>query len=160
MQYKNLFSFNMKWNFKTISLFIFLLLLPNFLGMLNLSTGIGFKIHFFQYAIFLAAILYGPYGGLLSGLVGSTYSAVIMHNPYLAIGNAIFGFFTGLFIRYGFKIIIAVLLAYAIQLPWLIITDYYFVHLPVTLIIPLVIALLISNTIWAIAAYYTAKLLK
>ncbi|MBD3164263.1 hypothetical protein GF323_03620 [Candidatus Woesearchaeota archaeon] len=160
MDYKNIFSFDIKWSSKTVSLFIFLLILPNFLGMINLSTKTGFKIHFFQYAVFLAAIIYGPKGGLLSGFVGSTYSAFIMHNPYIAVGNAILGFFTGLFIRYGSKTILAVLLAYIIQLPWLILTDYFLVHLPMSFIMPLIMALFFSNIVWAIAAHYTAKLVK
>lgn len=160
MQYKNLFSFNIEWTYKTISLFIFLIAVPNLLGMVNLPTQWGFNIHFFQAAIFLAALIYGPSGGLLSGLAGSMYSAFIMHNPYIAVGNAILGFFVGLFARYGLNAIIAVLTAYLIQLPWLILTDYYLVGLPMSFIVPLIIALLISNTVWAIAASYSYKHIK
>lgn len=157
MENKNIFSFNVKWNYKTISLFAFLLLLPNLLGMINLSTALGFKIHFFQLAIFIAALIYGPGGGLLSGFVGSFYSAMIMGNPYIIGGNMILGFFVGLFTRYKLHTIIAVLLAYIVQLPWLIITDYYFAHLPVTFIKPLIVALLISNSVWALVAHYSIK---
>ena len=160
MQYENIFSFNVKWNYRTVSLFLFLLLLPNFLGLINLPTVFGFKIHFFQLIVFLAALIYGPSGGLLSGITGSFYSALIMHNTYIIGCNAILGFFAGLFIRYGFKTVIAVWLAFLIQLPWLIITDYYLVHLSIVFIKALVIALAISNTIWAIAAHYAAKPIK
>jgi uncharacterized membrane protein len=160
MEYKNALSFDIKWDYRAISLFIFLLALPNLLGMINLSTPWGFKIHFFQAAVFIAALIYGPFGGMLSGFVGSFYSALIMHNPYIAVGNAILGFFVGLFARHGFNTVIAVLLAYIIQLPWLVATDYYLVHLPLPFIRALVIALAVSNTLWAAVAHYSAKPIK
>lgn len=156
----NILSFNIKWSYKTISLFFILLILPNFLGMINLATPWGFKIHFFQLAIFIAALIYGPKGGALAGLVGSTYSALIMNNPYIMIGNVILGFFAGLFNKFEWNIIIVVLLAYGIQLPWLIISDYYLMHLPPTFINGLIISLAVSNIIWAIVASYTIKPIK
>ena len=157
---KNIFSFNIKWDYKHVSLFIFLLILPNLLSMINIGTIYGFKLHFFQVAIFLAAILYGPKGGLISGFIGSFYSSIIMNNPYLIIGNMILGFFTGLFIRYKMHTILAVILAFIIQLPWLIITDYYLVSLSAAFIIPLIVALAISNVIWATAAHFSTKILR
>jgi len=160
MEYSEKFSFNVEWNYKTMALFLFLMILPNLLGLINLSTVWGFKIHFFQIAVFIAALIYGPKGGLLSGLVGSLYPAFIMSNPYIVIGNAILGFFVGLFVRYNLNTIIAVMLAYCIQLPWLIITDYYLVNLPISLILRLILALAISNLVWAIVANYTVKPIK
>jgi uncharacterized membrane protein len=157
MEYKNIFPFDVEWNYKTIALFLFLLGLPNLLGMINIGTPFGFKIHFFQAAIFVAALIYGPTGGMASGLVGSAYSAVMMNNPYIIVGNMILGFFVGLFAKYGIKTVFAVWLAFLIQLPWLVLTDYYLVHLPMTFIISLIIALAVSNTIWAIVAHYAAK---
>ena len=157
MQYKNLFSFNMKWNYKTVSAFIFLIFLPNLLGMINLSTPWGFKLHFFQLAIFIAALIYGPKGGLLSGLIGSIFSAWTMHNPYIIVGNVILGFFVGFFVRLGWHTLLAVLTAYLIQLPWLIITDYYLVSLPFVFIMNLIIALAISNLVWGLLAHYAVK---
>lgn len=140
---------NTKWNYKTISLLLVLIILPNLLGMINISTLYGFKIHLFQAAIFLAAVIYGPIAGLTSGLVGSFYSAMIMHNPYLMIGNAILGFFVGLFAK-KVNIVWAVILAYLIQLPWLIFTDLYLVHMPAMAINKLIQALALSNIFWAI----------
>ncbi len=160
MRYSNKLSFGVNWNYRSVSLFIFLLILPNLLGMINLSTPFGFKIHFFQLAVFIAALVYGPKGGLLSGLVGSMYSAVIMGNPYIIVGNAILGFFVGLLVRYDFSTLVAVLIAYTIQLPWLLLTDYYLVHLPVKFLVGLVIALTISNIIWAGVAHYVVKPIK
>ncbi len=160
MEHKNIFSFNVKWDYKTISLFLLLILLPNLLGLINISTPLGFKIHFFQLGIFIAAFVYGPFGGVLSGFIGSFYSAMIMNNPYIAVGNAILGFFAGLFFRYDIKTVYAVLIAYLIQLPWLIITDYYFAGLSVNFIGSLVVALLISNVVWAIFAHHISKFVR
>lgn len=158
MQYRNIFD--VEWNHKSLGLFIFLIALPNLLGMVNLSTPLGFKVHFFQLGIFLAAIIYGPWGGMLSGLFGSVYSALIMGNPYIVGGNAMLGFFAGLFVKYGFNTVISVLLAFLIQLPWLILTDFYLMRLPLNFIFMLVIALAASNFIWALAAHYIAAPLK
>ena len=161
MQYNNAFTTEVKWNYKSVGMFVFLLALPNLLGMLNISTVWGFKLHLFQFGIFLAAGIYGWKGGLLSGIVGSMFSAVIMHNPYIIVFNAILGFFVGYFItRYNMNTIFAVLLAFVIELPVLILIDYYLVGLSVMFITNLVIALLISNMIWAILAHYTAKPIK
>ncbi len=160
MEYLNKLSFDVEWNYKTIALFIFLLGLPNLLGAINIGTIWGFKIHFFQATVFIAALIYGPKGGFLSGLTGSIYSAFLMHNPYIVVGNAILGFFVGFFVRYKVHTIIAVMLAYAIQLPWLILTDYYLVKLPMGFILPLILALAISNLLWAIVAHYAVKPIK
>ena len=147
--YKNIFGFNTEWGYKNISILIFLLILPNFLGMINLPTVMGFKIHFFQIAIFAAAIKFGPLGGLFSGLVGSFYSAFIMNNPYIVAGNMILGFFIGFFIRNGFNIFLSVLIAFTIQVPWLFLTDYYLAGLSLSFIYGLIAALLVSNLVWA-----------
>jgi len=159
-QLNDILSFGINWDFKTITLFIVLLALPNLLGLLNISTPWGFQIHFFQFAVFLAALIYGPLGGLFSGAIGSTYSAVLMHNPYLIVGNALLGFFVGLFARYGLHAVFAVLLAFIIQLAWLIPSDYYWMHLPAVFITGLVITLLISNVIWAVIASYLSGPIK
>jgi len=154
----NALSFNVKWNYKTAGLLFALVVLPELLGSVNVPVAAGFKLHFFPVAIFLAAAIYGPAGGLLSGFAGSFYSAYAMGNPYILIGNALLGFFTGLFLRKGFHTVPAVWLAYAIQLPWLILTDYYLLHLPLPLIENLAIALLLSNTLWAAGVHYLVKL--
>lgn len=151
MDYKNIFLPEIKWDSKNIGLFISLLVLPNVLGMINLSTGFGFNMHFFQVAIFIAAFIYGPKGGLLSGLFGSAYSAIAMSNPYIIIGNAILGLCVGLFAQ-RFGAITSVALAYVVQLPWLLATDYYLVHMPTQVLALLVVSLAISNLIWAIVA--------
>lgn len=150
-------SFNVKWNYKTAGLLILLVALPETLGTVNMPVAAGFNLHFFQAAIFLAAAIYGPAGGVLSGFAGSFYSAYAMGNPYILIGNALLGFFAGLFLRKGLHTVPAVWCAYAVQLPWLILTDYYLVGLPLPFIREVAIALFLSNTLWAIAVHYLAK---
>ena len=144
---------------QTIMLFVALLILPNLLGMINITTAWGFKIHTFQFAIFVAAFIYGPTGGLASGIVDSIFSATMMGNPYILVGNAILGLFAGIFIKY-FPAVVAVWLAFLVQTPWLVLSDYYFMHMPLHVIGYLIIALLISNTIWALPASYITGRMK
>jgi uncharacterized membrane protein len=155
MENKYLFQLNVK----TISMLSFLALLPNVLGMINLSAA-GFKIHFFQYAIFIAAAIYGPVGGAISGGIGSIYSATLMSNPYILVGNIILGTFAGFFMKKGYNMILAVFFAYLIQMPWLYLTDVYLVGMPVSLVINIMVALLISDMFWATLTKYTYKPIK
>lgn len=142
------YSLGIKYNFSQIGIFTFVVLLPNLLGMLNF-TMMGFKLHFFQLGIVIAAMLYGPIGGISAGLIGSIFSSVMMHNPYIIAGNMILGFFIGLFFRNGLNVIIATLFAYFIQLPFLFVTDYYLIGMPLPAIVAIIISLFISNTMWA-----------
>lgn len=157
---RDIFSFDIEWNLKTVCIFLFLLAIPNLLGMINVSTPFGFNIHFFQIAIFAAAVIFGPVGGLVAGITGSALSAVMMHNPYLIIGNAILGLFVGIFVKYGMNILLSVVLAFAIQIPWLAFSDYYLMHMPFAIISGLIVALAISNIIWGALANYLAKHIK
>lgn len=143
-----------------MSLFAFLAFFPNFIGMLNLPTVWGFKIHLFQYLVFIAAAIYGPMGGLVSGGFGSLFTAMTLNNPYIIIGNMLLGFLTGFFLKKGINLIIAVLMAYAIQMPWLWLTDVYLAHMPIVVVNRVVIALFFTNIIWALAAYYSYKSVK
>ena len=156
MQNKNIFGFDVEWNYKAMIMFALLLGLPNLLGMINISMQ-GFKIHFFQIAIFIAAFIYGPVGGMMSGMLGSVYSAVMMSNPYIVLFNMILGFFTGMFFRFGMKSIFAVWLAFLVELPVLIVLDHFVVGMPTKVLINLVIALAISNTAWAIVSHYSVR---
>ncbi len=155
MEYKNIFEIKVNW--KTITMLIVLAILPNFLGMINLPTVFGFKIHTFQYVIFVAAMLYGPVGGAVSGGIGSMFSAFAMGNPYILGGNILLGLMAGLLFRYGFNIIWSAIIAFAVQLPWLYLTDVYLVGMPVSIVYNLIIALFVSNLVWATAAKYTVR---
>ena len=117
----------------------------------------GVRVHFFQYLIFLAAIIYGPAGGFISGAVGSIYTSFALNNPYIMIGNIILGTVFGVLIRLKWNIILAVLTSYLIQLPWLYLTDVYLVHMPVKVVQGVIIALLFSNILWAVVAKLSYK---
>jgi len=156
MDYRQVFIPEIRWSYKTIAVLLFLAVMPNVLGYFSFSTPFGFNIHLFQYLIFLAALLYGPAGGGISGAAGSIYPAFALHNPYIIIGNMILGIFVGLFSKKT-SIFLAVLAAYAIQLPFLWITDVYLAGMPVNIVQVVVFVLLIENILSAAAAKLTYK---
>lgn len=127
-----------------------LVLLPCLLSLINVTFAGNWKIHFFPAAIFLAALSFGPAGGLIAGVTGSLYSAFFLANPYLLAGNALLGFLTGVFFRRTGRMVPAAMLAFACQLPWLIISDYYFVDLPAVFIAKLAVVLCLGNLLWAL----------
>ena len=152
MLVSSILSWELPWNRKTVGAMLLLVFLPNVLSMVNLTIPGGLKIHTFQVAIFLAASLLGPLGGLLSGVIGSLFSALSLSNPCLMIGNGILGFFAGWFLRSGIRPLFAVWIAFCLQLLWLIPADYYLVGLSQSFIQNLVLILFLSNTIWAVVA--------
>ncbi|MBW2966790.1 hypothetical protein KY342_06835 [Candidatus Woesearchaeota archaeon] len=159
MKYKNIFGMEIEWDFKKIFLLSSLLIFPNVLALFHFQL-FGLRIHFFQYLIFLAAFIFGPVGGILSGGIGSFYTAIALNNPYIAIGNMILGGFVGLFMKYKIGIMPSVLLAYAIQVPWLWVTDIYLAGMIMKYVNMIVIALLVSNIICGFMTKLTAKRIK
>lgn len=135
---------------RVIVAFGLLVFLPCLLSLINVTFAQSWKIHFFPAAIILASISFGPAGGLVAGITGSLYSAILLGNPYLIVGNALMGFLTGFFFRKTSKIIPSVILAFACQLPWLILSDYYFAGLSFMFIAQLVVVLLLGNLLWAL----------
>ncbi len=148
-------------NFRHTILLLALAVLPNFFGLLSFQTPFGFRIHFFQYLIFLAAAIYGPIGGAATGMIGSVYTAAALNNPYVIIGNAILGFFAGAFIaaRKG-SVVVSAMAAYVIQLPWLWVTDVYLVGMPLPAVKLAVVSLLVSNLALSATANLTYKPIK
>ena len=153
-------TFDIDINRKSLLMLLVLGILPNLIGAINLPTIWGFKIHLFQIVIFVSAAVYGPVGGMISGGLGSTYTAMMLGNPYIIIGNIILGTFTGILFRKGFNIILAVIVAYLIQLPFLWITNVYLVKMPSVLVTKIVIALLVSNIFWAVIAKFSYPKIK
>lgn len=153
-------TFDIDINKRSLLMLLVLGILPNLIGAINLPTIWGFKIHLFQIAIFVSAAMYGPVGGMISGGLGSTYTAMMLGNPYIIIGNIILGTFTGILFRKGFDLILSVIVAYLIQLPFLWITDVYIIGMPSELVTKIVIALLISNIFWAVIAKYSYPKIK
>lgn len=142
--------FGIRVSFRSIAMLGFLALFPNILGMVVLQTPFGFKFHLFQILVFLAALVYGKWGGAVAGGFGSIYTAIALGNPFIIGGNVILGFFTGVFAR-KVNVVVAVLAAFAIQLPWLYVTDLL-VGMPEAAVRGVIVALLFSNIVWAVAA--------
>jgi uncharacterized membrane protein YeiH len=134
---------------KAISVSLLLILFPCLLSLINITFAESWKIHFFPAAIILAAVIFGVGGGVIAGISASLYTALFLGNPYIIVGNALFGMLTALFYKKTNKIVPSVLLAYLCELPWLILTDYYLVHLPADFIAKLVVVLLLGNILWA-----------
>ena len=153
MEYRNGFVFN--W--KNMGVFIFLALLPNFLGMINLPTIYGFKIHFFQIGVFIAALMYGSKGGFVAGAIGSVFSTIIMNNPVILIGNTILGFTLGKAFELTKKPFLSLGIAFTAQLLFLIPADILWIGLSMAFVIKLIIALAASNIIWMFLAVKFVK---
>ncbi|MBN2789325.1 MAG: ECF transporter S component [Candidatus Delongbacteria bacterium] len=149
-------NFELKLDAKNISIMVILMALPNVLGLININL-IGFKLHFFQYAIFLAAMMYGSTGGLLAGGIGSLYSAIAMSNPYIVLFNALLGFLFGKF--YKGNEFSALAKTLAVQLPLIILIDYFIIGMPVKVLTYLVIGLLVTDFIWVFGAKKTKEML-
>lgn len=137
-----------------------LVFLPFVLSLINLTFAQSWKLHFFPAAIMLAAMIFGATGGLVAGIAGSIYSSLLLGNPYLIIGNALFGLFTGIFYTKTNKIILSVLLAFICELPWLIVSDYYFMRLSAEFIAKLVVVLFLANVLWAALVHLINKPLR
>ena len=152
----NTANYELKFDIKNVSILIVLMALPNVLGLININM-LGFKLHFFQYAIFLAAMMYGSTGGLLAGGVGSLYSAIAMGNPYIILFNALLGFLFGKF--YKGNEFTALAKTLVVQLPIIFLIDYYIIGLPVKVLTYLVIGLVVTDFIWVFGAKKTRDIL-
>jgi uncharacterized membrane protein len=84
--------------------------------------GFTSSVHFFQLAIFLCGILAGPWAGVLGGAVGGLYMSVTKI-PFVLGGIAILGGSVGLFAK-KVRPVFAGLLAWLVQAPYVLVTDY------------------------------------
>lgn len=150
----------LKLHRRTALAFGLLVLLPCLLSLINITFAQSWKIHFFPASIFLAALSFGPAGGLVAGVTGSLYSALWLGNPYLLAGNVILGWMTGVFFRKTGKIIPSVMLAFACQLPWLIVSDYFFMQMPAAFIARLILVLFLGNLTWALLIHLSMNPIK
>jgi uncharacterized membrane protein len=110
---------------KTVAFVAVMAALANVMSLLAVPIPIGaftLSIHFFQIAIFIAALLAGPWAGLFSGAVGSLFMSAT-RIPFIIGGIAILGACTGLFAK-RFRPVTACLLAFLVQLPYVFVTDY------------------------------------
>jgi len=129
-------------------------------------SGFESSIHFFQLAIFLAGILAGPWAGLVAGAVGSLYMSVV-RIPFIVGGIAILGGSAGLFAK-RVRPVFAGLLAFLVQAPYTLVTDYVWFTLSVgkpsavawAIITPIMISLTLQAIVCAILADIIAHYLK
>jgi uncharacterized membrane protein len=120
--------------------------------------GFTSSVHFFQLAIFLCGILAGPWAGVLGGAVGGLYMSVTKI-PFVIGGIAILGGSVGLFAK-KVRPVFAGLLAWLVQAPYVLVTDYvWFTLFAGTssaiawgLVIPIMINLTLEALICAILA--------
>jgi uncharacterized membrane protein len=106
----------------------------NVLGFFTIPLGVA-AIHLMQLPIILTGLALGPAVGGLVGCIGAATMAFRLSppNPYILLGNAILGFFTGLLYRRLRKIggrpiipqVISVLGALVVQFPYVYVTDVY-----------------------------------
>ena len=85
-------------------------------------AGFESAVHFFQLAIFVCGILAGPWAGFVCGAIGGLYMSVTKI-PFVLFGIAILGGSAGLFAK-KVRPVYAGLLAWLVQAPYVLITDY------------------------------------
>ena len=111
----------------------------------------GLRFHFFQYSIILNALMFGPFAGLVTGALVSSYNALfIVHNPFIIGGNALLGLLVALFAK-RLKPFFAVLAAYAIQVPYLLVTDLA-VGMKLGFVLSIIVVLALENAVCAVLA--------
>jgi uncharacterized membrane protein len=156
---------------KTIAFIAVMAALANVMSMPPLTIplqigGYTSAIHFFQLAIFICGILAGPYAGLLSGAVGSLYMG-ITRIPFIIGGIAILGLSVGLFAK-KVRPVFAGLLAWLVQAPYVLVTDYVWFTLFVgnsstaawAIIVPIMVNLTLESVICAVLAEIIIHYLK
>ena len=152
-QYSNQYSYEKIFvpiNSLQRKLVLLSLLIATFVLSFLVVTFSDLRFHFFQAGIFMAGFVFGPLAGLFVGGLSSAYNGLfVINNPWIIFGNGILGFFAAYFYR-TMNPTKAVLLAYAIQLPYLLITDILFVHMPVMVVASIAGVLLIENILCAL----------
>jgi len=148
---------------KTVAFAALMAALANVMSLPPLAVplqigGFTSAVHFFQLAIFLCGILAGPWAGLVGGAVGGLYMSVTKI-PFVVGGIAILGFSVGLFAK-KVRPVFAGLLAWLVQAPYVLVTDYVWFTLFVgnssavawTLLTPIMINLTLQAIICAVLA--------
>ena len=138
----------MKISTKKIAFISIMCALANILGIFSIPLGLT-SIHLMQLPIILSGLVLGLWSGGITGFIGTILMAYTLSpsNPYILLGNAILGFFTGLIYSYLKKTkkrqiipqTLSVLAAYLIQLPYLYITDVYFMPIPSQVVLTVIL---------------------
>ncbi len=123
-------------------------------------------VHFFQLAIFLCGILAGPWAGLLGGAIGGLYMSVTKI-PFVLGGIAILGGSAGLFAK-KFRPVSASLLAWVVQAPYVLLTDYIWFTvfaglssaIALTILTPIMVTLTLEAVVCSILANVITRYVK
>ena len=119
------------------------------------------SIHFSQLPIFISGILAGPAAGLIAGSVGGLYMS-FMKIPFIIGGLAILGCASGFFAK-KLRPFFSGILAWCVQAPYVVITDYVwfslFLQKPQTAVWIIVTSLMIKLTIEVIVCSVLAEIL-
>jgi energy coupling factor transporter S component ThiW len=156
---------NQRLTSKLIAFTAVMCAVANVLGLF-FSIPIGLtKIHLMQLPMILSGLALGPWIGGLVGFIGATTMAFNLPSPnlYILPGNAILGFFTGLFYlrlktMKGRPIIpqmISVLGAYIVQFPYVYVTDVYLMPLTAGYVLTVILPkLLLEDMVSALLAHF------
>jgi uncharacterized membrane protein len=120
------------------------------LSALSVPFLLGVRIHFFQVAIMLAGVVGGPVSGLIAGGLGAVYTAALMSNPTIVLGNALLGLFTGIFVRKMRPVLAGILSWVLIQAPWLYLSETYILNVPGSVMQTILITLTVEDAICAV----------
>ena len=119
------------------------------LSALTVPFLFGTGIHFFQAGIMLAGVAGGPLSGLITGMIGGVYVAMIRSDPTIVIGNGLLGLCTALFSR-RLRPVLAGLGAWIlIQAPWIYLTGTFVFRVPAVAMQLILTLLTIENVICA-----------
>ena len=151
---------NKRLTSKLIAFIALMCAAANVLGFLTIPLGIA-EIHLMQLPIILTALALGPGAGGLVGFIGAAVMAFRLHppNPYILLGNAILGYFTGLFHLRLKKIkarpiipqVISVLGAYIIQFPYIYVTDVYLMPIPPPIVLTVILPKLLAEDLISVS---------
>ena len=122
------------------------------LSALSVPFLFGLRIHFFQVAIMLAGVVGGPVSGLVAGGVAGVYTAALMSNPTIIVGNALLGLFTGIFVRKMRPVLAGILAWVLIQAPWLYLSETYILNVPGFVMQTILVTLTVEDVICAVVA--------
>lgn len=139
--------------------------LANVLSVPPIAVPIAPRItvHFTQLPIYLAALLAGPAAGLIAGAVGALYmSFFVAQIPFVIGGLAILGFVTGI-LRKRYRPFVAGVLAWGVQAPYVVVTDFVWfsvvVHMSADAALALILQLMVALTIEAIVGSALAQII-
>jgi uncharacterized membrane protein len=135
--------------------------LSNILALIAIPLGV-FSIHLIQLPIILSGLAAGQYVGGLVGFVGTFVMAFTLQvpNPYILLGNALLGILTGLIysrlndssLSPHVARIASVVVAYAIQTPYVWVTDVYLMGMPPLVVQTILVKLLLEDVISAVVS--------